>query len=81
MYCDPQSTRINLQSPQSDSAPWTLTLLKSLIEEQTGINEQGWKKKLTLPAFLLSKLINEQGGTFCLLHEKLQAGWKENLIS
>ena len=33
--------------------------LKSLIEEQTGINEQG--------------------GIFRLLHEKLLAGWKENL--
>ena len=33
--------------------------LKSLIEEQTGINEQ-------------SRI-------FCLFHEKLQAGWKENL--
>ena len=39
----------------------------------------GLEKKPTLPAFLLSKLINEQGGIFCLLHEKLQAGWKENL--
>ena len=36
-------------------------------------------KNSTLPAFLLSKLINEQDGIFCLLHEKLQAGWKENL--
>ena len=28
----------------------------------------------------LSKLINEnEGGIFCLLHGKLQAGWKENL--
>ena len=25
------------------------------------------------------KLINEQGGTLCLLPEKLRAGWKENL--
>ena len=25
-YCDPQSAGINLQSPQSDSTPWTLTL-------------------------------------------------------
>ena len=39
----------------------------------------GLEKNSTLPAFLLSKLINEQGGIFCLLHEKLQAGWKENL--
>ena len=29
---------------------------------------------LTLLAYLLSKLINEQGGIFHLLHEKLQAG-------
>ena len=36
-------------------------------------------KNSTLPAFLLSKVINEQGGIFCLLHEKLRAGWKENL--
>jgi hypothetical protein len=39
----------------------------------------GLEKKSTLSAFLLSKLLNEQGGFFCLLHEKLQAGWKENL--
>ena len=26
MYYDPQSAEINLQSPQSDSTPWTLTL-------------------------------------------------------
>ena len=36
-------------------------------------------KNSTLPAFLLSKLINDQGGIFCLLHGKLRAGWKENL--
>ena len=53
--------------------------LKSLIEEQTGINEQVWEKKITQPSFLLCKLINEQGGIFGLLHEKLQTGWKENL--
>ena len=56
-----------------------LPTLKSLIEEQTGINEQGCKKIPPCLLFLLSKLINKQGGTFCLLHEKLQAGWKENL--
>ena len=44
--------------------------LKSLIEEQTGINEQGWKKSAALLAYLLSKSINEQGGIFRLLHEK-----------
>ena len=41
--------------------------------------QAGLQKISTLPAFLLSKLINEQGGIFCLLHGKLQAGWKENL--
>ena len=41
--------------------------------------QEGLGKNSTLPAFLLSKLINEQGGIFCLLHKKLQAGWKENL--
>jgi len=30
-------------------------------------------------SYLLSKLISEQGGIFRLLHEKLQAGWKEKL--
>ena len=39
----------------------------------------GLEKKIGLPAFLLSKLVNKQGGIFCLLHEKLQTGWKENL--
>ena len=37
------------------------------------------EKTATLLAYLLSKLINEQGGIFRLLHEKLQAGWKGNL--
>ena len=37
------------------------------------------EKSATLLAYLLSKLINEQGEFFCLLHEKLRAGWKENL--
>ena len=39
----------------------------------------GLQKNSTLPAFLLSKLINEKGGIFCLIHEILQAGWKKNL--
>ena len=39
----------------------------------------GLEKDSTLSTFLLSKLINELGGICCLLHEKLQAGWKENL--
>ena len=33
----------------------------------------GLDKSDTLLAYLLSKLINEQGGIFRLLHEKLQA--------
>ena len=37
------------------------------------------EENATLLAYLLSKLINEQSGIFCLLHEKLQAGWNENL--
>ena len=40
---------------------------------------EGLERNSTLPAFLLSKLINEQGGIFCLLHKKLHARWKENL--
>ena len=39
----------------------------------------GFEKSATLLAYLLSKLINEQGGIFHLLHEKLRAGRKENL--
>ena len=39
----------------------------------------GLEKSAKLLAYLLSKLIHEQGGIFCLLHEKLRAGWKENL--
>ena len=31
-YYDPQSTGINLQSPQSDLTPWTLTLPKGHFE-------------------------------------------------
>ena len=54
----------------------TTSTLKSLIEKQTGINEQGWKKNDTLLAYLLSKSINEQGGITRLLHERLQGGMK-----
>ena len=39
----------------------------------------GLEKSSTLLAYLLSKLLNKQDGIFCLLHEKLRAGWKENL--
>ena len=49
---------------------WTSLTLKSL-------DRRADRNKLL--AYLLSKLINEQGGIFCLLHEKLRAGWKENL--
>ena len=34
-YYDPQSAGINLQSPQSDSTPWTLTLGHGQEEWQT----------------------------------------------
>ena len=38
--------------------------------------QAGLEQIATLLAYLLSKLINEQGGIFRLLHEKLRAGWK-----
>ena len=41
--------------------------------------QAGSGKNATLLPYLLSKSINEQGGIFGLLHEKLQARWKENL--
>ena len=41
--------------------------------------QAGLEKSSTLLAYLLSKLVNKQGGIFCVLHEKLRAGWKENL--
>ena len=34
-YCDPESARINLQSPQSDSTPWTLTLWLGLSSQNS----------------------------------------------
>ena len=40
---------------------------------------EGLEKKCHPPCLLLSKLINEQGWIFCLLHGKLRTGWKENL--
>ena len=47
---------------------------------QAGRNKRaGLEKSATLLAYLQSKLIDEQGGIFHLLHEKLRAGWKENL--
>ena len=36
-------------------------------------------KKISLSAFLLSKLKSEQCGIFRSLQEKLRTGWKENL--
>ena len=39
----------------------------------------GLEKSAKLLTYLLSKIMNEQGGIFRLLHEKLPAGWKENL--
>ena len=39
----------------------------------------GLEKSATLLAYLLNRLLNEQGGIFHLLHKKLQAGSKENL--
>ena len=43
-------------------------------------NKQVWfEKSAKLLAYLLSKSINEQGGIFRLLHEKLQAGCFSNL--
>ena len=36
-------------------------------------------KSATLLAYLLNKLIKEQGNILFLLYEKFQAGWKENL--
>ena len=45
------------------------------------LNNSGLEKSATLLAYLLSKLINEQGGFFRLLHEELRAGWKVNLKS
>ena len=38
MKYDPQSAGINLQSPQSDSTPWTLTLRKGMIEHMQVIH-------------------------------------------
>ena len=47
---------------------------------QADRNKQaGLEKNATLLASLLSKSINEQGGIFRLLHEKMRAGWKQNL--
>ena len=37
----------------------------------------GLEKSVTQLAYLLSKLINEQGEIFVLLHEKLQKGRKK----
>ena len=61
----------------------TLTLVTNYSEVPNGQADRnkraGLEKNATLLAYLLSKSINEQGGIFRLLHEKLQAGWNENL--
>ena len=60
---------------------YTIAVLYSEVPNRRADRNKtaGLGKDSTLPVFLLSKLINEQGGFFCLLHGKLQAGWKENL--
>ena len=63
--------------PPSLSELKVLPTLKSLIEEHARLDFSDFLP--TLLAYLLRKLINEQGEIFCLLHEKLRAGWKENL--
>ena len=35
-YCDPQSAGINMQSPQSDLTPWTLTLGMTTVQKHDG---------------------------------------------
>ena len=42
-------------------------------------NRAGLEKNSILPAFLLSKLIDKQGGIFGLLHEKLR-NWLKEII-
>ena len=48
-----------------------------LIEEQTRINEQGWEKIPPCLLFLLSKLINEQGGIFFYYMKNCEQGGKK----
>ena len=46
---DPQSAGINLQSPQSDSTPWTLTLPFFVLESVSLINESKYLATSGLP--------------------------------
>ena len=55
-------------------------MLCSITHQES--NKQGlWNKRArwNLLLIYIVKLINKQGGIFHLLHEKLRAGWKENL--
>ena len=57
-------------------------LLAKVIQNSEVPNRRtraGLGKSATMFVYLLSKSIKEHGGIFCLLHEKLRAGWKENL--
>ena len=73
------------RSVDGETWAWFLkTLLLSLYSEvpnkRADRNKRaGLEKNATLFAYLLSKSINEQSRIFCLLHEKLHTGWKENL--
>ena len=60
--------------------PWFVVYYSEVSNRQAdGNKREGMEKKPTLLVYSLSELINEHGGIFCLLHEKLQVGWKENL--
>ena len=60
---------------------WNWVFLRYLLSLYSEVPNRraGLEKNDTLLAYLLSKSINEEGGIFRLLYEKLQAGWKENL--
>ena len=70
----PKKPAKNIQSGLGE-----LVLLPEVPNRRADRNKRAELEKSTkLLAYLLSKLINEQGGTFRLLHEKLQVTLPKN---
>ena len=72
-YCHHQSAGINLQSPQSDSTPWILTLPLSLFSQ----NQHFSLKKKQLMRFFFQILLSEKlSYTMMFFQLKSRCFWK-----
>ena len=70
MKYDPQSAGINLQSPQSDSTPWILTLFPAAVHGKIHIPNILWLTSLCSLLVFTGCLIKEKQLLLVSTHEK-----------